>query len=141
MEEVFVFIILGSIAVVAILAIVEFTLNANYQEAAKKLIPENWNPEHVFVSFPVVVINEGTREIAFIDREKATVVNFSDIKSWRHHWTNNYSTKHGSTSSRVKHTTSNHFVKIVASGLASPSIIVRSHQSAEICDALELYLS
>lgn len=141
MEEVFVLIILGSIVIVAIIAIFAAISTADYQNAARKLIPEHWNPEHVFTSFPVMVINEATQEIAFIDREKATIVNFSDVKSWRHHWTNKYSTRQGIASSRVKHTTINHYVKIVASGLPSPSIIVTSHQSAEICDALELYLS
>lgn len=142
MQETFVFTVSAILVIMLIVLVALIVSSANYQEDAKKLIPKDWNPEHVFHSFPVLVINSTTQEIAFIDRKEATIVNFNDIKSWRHHWTNNVKARPGVlVGTKVSHSTSNHYVKIVAAGLKAPSIIVSSHQSADICDALELYLS
>jgi hypothetical protein len=127
MQETFVFIVGAVFAIMLIVLVSLIVSNSNYQEDAKKLIPKDWNPEHVFHSFPILVINSETQQIAFIDRKEATIVNFSDIKSWRHHWTDKMRARPGLVvGTKVSHSTTNHYVKIVAAGLKSPSIIVSS---------------
>ena len=140
-EDMAVTFVIGLFAMIPIMVIGKAISDHSYQEAAKRLIPESWKPDYVFRSYPMIVVNSSTREIAFIDREKATIVNFSDIKSWQHFWTNNTRTNPGIFVNTIKTTQTDHRMKIVASGMASPAITVKSVQSAEICDVFELYLS
>lgn len=140
-EDVAVTILVGLVALIPIMIIANVVNSGTYQTDAERLIPKDWKPDFNFSTMPKMVINSATREIAFIDRKHATIVSFSDIKTWQHLWTNNTRVNPGIFVNTAVNSTSDHRVKIVASGMPTPSIIVHGRQAAEICDALELYLT